>query len=429
MKKKILLLTILLFIFLFSCKTEEKPTTITTVIIGEVINRPNSKKLLLTEKNADSRVNHIEIPITQGKFEYTLNSEFIKEYSLAFHDEISNGSWRPIEFFNDKDTIKMTLFTSDKADFNVVFGGELNFEKNVFHRKNKINFSDRLDFIYKTKFDSLHKIKKWETKIVRNILKELQTEKDGIKKNTLYKKLQKIRDLQKDLTPQARLIQNEIDSIYKQYKKHQREYIEKSQTLLGFSMLMDNLVSNSYDKEFNYFSTVESLEKFQKQFKNHPYTKSSKLLFKGIINSKIGGSYTDFSSKTEKDKVVKISPIVRKNNATLIDLWAPWCGPCISKSKKLKPEYKKLKEKGLEVFAVIGGINSKEKYSNARDKYNYPWTVNYELNKEFEIWDKYNITNSGGSQFLIDSKGKILSINPEPKEIDSILDSMKSIKL
>lgn len=83
----------------------------------------------------------------------------------------------------------------------------------------------------------------------------------------------------------------------------------------------------------------------------------------------------------------------------------------------------------MEVFAVIGGINSKDKYITNRNKYNYPWKVNYELDEEFNIWYKYNITNSGGSQFLVSSRGKILAINPEPNEIDSILNTMSKIKL
>lgn len=104
-----------------NCKTEIKTKNTTTVLIGEVIDRPYSNKLLLTSKNGDTRVNNIEIPIKEGRFKYILESDFIQEFSLAFNDEILQGSWRPIHFFNDKDTIKMTLFEQDKADLNVVF--------------------------------------------------------------------------------------------------------------------------------------------------------------------------------------------------------------------------------------------------------------------------------------------------------------------
>jgi len=119
MKKFYLL--VLFFIALFSCQKEQKPKQITTVIIGEVINRPYSKKLLLIPKHEDFRVNAIEIPIIKGKFKYILKSNFIQNYSLAFEDEHSKGTWRAINFFNDKDTILMTLFETEKSDFNIYY--------------------------------------------------------------------------------------------------------------------------------------------------------------------------------------------------------------------------------------------------------------------------------------------------------------------
>ena len=305
----------------------------------------------------------------------------------------------------------------------------MNYEKTSVNRQTKIIYGNKIDLIYKTKVDSLRNLNQWNSKAVEDIYNKLPKEKNTIKRNSLFKKLQKIRDNKKDLTPQARIYQNKIDFIVNKIRESERKLIKSDTSLLGFSMLMDNLYSNKYNTDFNYFATVESLEKFQKKFKNHPYTKESKQIFKGIINSKIGGDYNDFSSRAKDGKIVLASPIIEKNIVTLIDLWAPWCGPCIAKSKKLKPEYKKLKNKGLEVFAVIGGIKNKEKYIKTRDKYKYPWQVNYELNEEFNIWAKYNISNSGGSQFLVNSQGKILAINPEPKEIDSILVSLKSIKL
>lgn len=429
MKKSYPILLILFTITFFSCKTEKKPTTNTTVLIGEVVGRDYSKTLSLRTKNGDYRVDPIEIPITNGRFNYTLKSGFIQEFQMAFNDELAKGTWVGINFYNDKDTIYLTLFEQEKADYNIVFGGNLNNKYKRFLNKSKNLFWDDVDDLYETKVDSLEKINQWNSKEVAKIYIEIQNEKDFGKRSLIFKRLNKLRNEKKDLTPQARVYQNKIDTLVTNYQKSIDVFIKNDTTILGFSMLMDNLYSNKYNRDFDYFTVVENLEKYQNKFKNHPYSKDSELLFKGIINSKTGGDYVDFSSKTFNDEIVKVSPIIEKNAVVLIDLWAPWCGPCIAKSKKLKPQYKKLKSKGLEVFAVIGGIDFKEKYTNAKEKYNYPWQVNYELNGEFNIWGKYNISRSGGSQFLVDSKGKILAINPEPKEIDSILNSMIIVKL
>lgn len=429
MKKPYFFLLILFAITLFSCKTENKPTTITTVLVGEVVGRDYSKTLSLITKNGDYRVDPIEIPITNGRFNYTLKSDVVQEFQMAFNDELARGSWLGIDFYNDKDTIQLTLFSQEKRDYNIVFGGVINNNNKRFSNKSKNLFWDKIEVLYETKIDSLRKINQWNSKEIAKIYIEIQNEKDFGKRNLIYKRLNKLRNEKKDLTPQARVYQNEIDTLVTNNQKSKDFFIKNDTTILGFSMLMDNLYSNKYNRDFDYFTVVENLEKYQNKFKDHPYSKDSELLFKGIINSKTGGDYVDFSSKTFNDEILEVSPIVEKNAAVLIDLWAPWCGPCIAKSKKLKPQYKRLKSKGLEVFAVIGGIDSKVKYAKAKEKYNYPWQVNYELNDEFNIWNKYNISRSGGSQFLVDSKGKILAINPEPKEIDSILNSMIKIKL
>lgn len=418
-------LVLLSFILFFSCKTEKNQKH-TTVLIGEVIDRPYSDKLSLITKNGDFRVNPTEISIVNEKFQHTITSDFVEEYLMAFNDELEQGSWRNLDFFNDKDTIYVTLFKKDKADNNLFYGGKLNLKKKILSNKSKVKFWDKIGWIYKTKVDSLKKIGKWETKEVQQIWKEYDNSDN---KTVLLKKYTFLQGQKKDLTSEGRFWQNKIDSLISESKKMNYEFIEKDSSILGYAMLVDELFSNKYNKDFNYGVIKLNLDKYQEKFKNHPYTTSSTDLLKGIENAKIGNDYVDFSSKTKNDEIVKASPVVKENTATLIDLWAPWCGPCIAKSKKLKPQYKNLKAKGLEVFAVIGGINSKDKYITNRDKYNYPWIVNYELDEEFKIWDKYNISRSGGSQFLISSKGKILAINPEPKEIDSILNTMSKIKL
>lgn len=425
--KNLFYFALLLSIFTFiNCKNEKLPIDKTTVLIGEVVERPYSKKLSLITKDGDFRVNPTEIKIIDGKFQHTIISNHIQEYLMAFNDELEQGAWRNLDFFNDNDTIFITLFEKDKADNNIFYGGKLNLKKNTISKKAKVKFWDKIRLIYKTKVDSLEKLGKWETKEVQELWKKYDNSKD---KTALLKKYNILKEQKKDLTEEGRFWQNKIDSLVSETKKMNYKFIEKDSSVLGYAMLMDELYSNKYNKDFNYGTIKFNLNKYQSKFKNHPYTASSNLLLEGIENAKIGSDYVDFSSKTKNDEIVKISPVIQENIVTLIDLWAPWCGPCIAKSKKLKPEYPSLKAKGLEVFAVIGGIDSKDKYKKNRDKYNYPWRVNYELNEEFNIWNKYNISRSGGSQFLVSSKGKILAINPEPKKIDSILAAIKSIKL
>ena len=419
--KKIYVLLIICSVIMYSCTNNKEAIPKQTVLKGKVIKRGYSSFLQLIKKNGDYRINPIKIPIVNGVFSYTLKPDQVQEYQLAFKDELDKGAWMPIDFFNDADTVKFTLYSRENYKHNEIIGGEINKKVTNYNDKGALLFYDRIELIYATKVDSLRKIKQWDSKAVADIYTLLSGEKDRTKQRKLYKVLTKLRETKKDLTTQARIVQNEIDAIIEEFKDWNTNLIQTDETLFGYSLLMDKLYRNDYDPNFNIITLEKELRNYQILFKNHPYTVTSVNLINGIKNAKVGGFYTDFSVKTAEDKMISLSETISKNKLTLIDLWAPWCGPCIAKDKLLKPEYSKLKEKGFGVFAVLGGIKEKKSFTETKDKYNYPWKLNYELKEEFKIWEKYNISRSGGSQFLVNSKGKILAINPYPKEIDSLL--------
>ena len=419
--KKIYLLLFICSVLMYSCNTENKTTTKITVLKGKVIKRGYSNTLYLIDKGGDYRINPIEIPITDGEFHYTLEPSKVQGYQLAFKDEVDRSSWRSVNFFNDTDTIKFTLFPRDNYSQNKIKGGELNKKHTDYVIKIDLLFYDRINHLVKTEVDSLIKIEQWDSQVVKDIYVLLAKEKDRTKQRKLYQSLEKLRIAKKDLTPQGRNIQNKIDKIMKDYEDWNINLIKTDKTLFGYSLLMDELYSNTYEPNFDITVIEKQLKIYQSKFKNHPYTATSTNIINGIKNAKVGGFYKDISAYSEEGKLISLSKTISNNKLTLIDLWAPWCGPCIAKDKLLKPEYSKFKAKGFEVFAVVGGIKEKKLYEKVKKKYNYPWKLNYELNQEFKIWEKYNIGRSGGSQFLVNSKGKILAVNPYPKEIDSLL--------
>ena len=94
------------------------------------------------------------------------------------------------------------------------------------------------------------------------------------------------------------------------------------------------------------------------------------------------------------------------------------------KSRGINPLYKKYKKLGFEVVGVVGGIDSMDNYRKSISKHKYPWENLAEINEENRIWEKYNIANSGGGQYLVDKNGTILSINPDPKELEKYLIKM-----
>ncbi len=373
---------IILSILIFTNCNDDKGKT--CYLTGKVINR-DSKTLILLKQTEDFRYSGIEIPIDSlGRFNYMMNFQFIEEYKLIFKDEPRKGTWNPILFFPDNDKIEFTLYPMDEADSNKIKGSELSLKENAINQKLMDKYYDRYVF-WEQKMDSLMSI----------------NETNSICYNTVSDSL--------------KAIGQEITLFEFQCA------VKEQVNIYGFSKLLKILRIQNDRRNIAIDSLKKYCDIFQKQFPNHPYKELSKYRLDGLTNMKVGGNYVDFTAKDSIGNSVILSNLITKNKLTLIDLWSPWCGPCIRGSQKNVPIYEEFQDSGFAIIGVVGGIKNQEQFLNAIKKHDYPWIQLSEINDENKIWEKYNISYSGGSKFLVDNTGEIIAINPEPEEIKKLI--------
>lgn len=349
----------------------------TCYLIGKTIDR-DSKTIILVKQTEDQRYRGVNIQIDKsGNFRYQLSFPAVEAYELIFKDEFEKGYWRPIVFFPDNDTIYFTLHQAEKGDNNLILGSELSTENRKYGQQYKTLFGNHLDYWYQ-KEDSLRKIE-----VVKS--------------------------------DHAKNASDSINSIIEKYFQWKFDFIVNNQSVFAYSLLIKtlNYESNKYPLD----TLTKYCDLFQQKFPNHPYNSISQNLLTGLVNFKIGGNYIDFTAKDSKGESIILSQFISGNKLTLIDLWAPWCGSCIGKSRKVVPIYKEYKDLGFNVIGVVGGIKSEKEFNEAVKKNKYTWTLLLEINNENKIWEKYNLSYSGGSQFLVNKEGKILAINPTPDEL------------
>jgi|GEM_PF-1173404 len=343
-------------------------------LTGKVVGR-DSKTLLLKKLTDDPQAADIEIQIdSNGLFSYDLHATSVEAYELIFKDEHEKGGWRSTLFFPDNDTLRFTLYPTQMADSNKITGGELSIKRSLFLRTVTDQYYNQ--FIY------------WQQK------------RDSAQK-----------------VNNADAVSQKIDSLTQSLFRFQLSYAVNEMNEYGYAEFIEILKA---EQERRYFST-DTLIRYQKLFQqnhpDHPYNQISALRISALTNMRAGGRYFDFKAPGTTGDSIYLSNYISKNTLTLLDLWAPWCGPCIVKSQKLIPVFEEFKNSGFGVIGVVGSINSQEQFIKAVNRYNYPWNLVSEIRDENSIWEKYGIAHRGGSQFLINSKGIIVAINPAPEEL------------
>jgi len=168
-----------------------------------------------------------------------------------------------------------------------------------------------------------------------------------------------------------------------------------------------------------YFSCLDDYEihyqKFKSKHPNHPYNKPLELILEGKERVIVGGKFIDFELPDLTGQVQSLSSLI-EGKIALIDCWYTWCSPCVGKSKETIPIYNEFHAQGFTVIGIAANDTNIKEISERIDKEQYPWINLVEFKRQNSIWDKYNISNLGGSRFLIDRDGKILAINLKTEE-------------
>lgn len=431
----IVLVTLLVTCSVFSQKTidkldyglstinkKESVTTTNTVnckLKGKINSGTSTYLMLVTEKD-NPFLSGVKIPIVDGKFEYNIVSPFSEKYTLILGEELENSAFKPITFFAENGSVEFVIHTSQEFDKNTVSGGKLNNKMIVFEKKQKEVFEPIIK-PFKEELKSLWNSKNYFSEAINTITDKIKKLEQGEELNKLYKAQNELLATDKGYSPRAWFLKSKMDSIQKINFDRETKYINENQDIFSYSLLLNNVrwyKQNQKTTDLNVLSNLSAI--YSKKYPLHPYTKQISNILEGIKTAIVGGMYIDFSASTIDGENIIASDIVARKVA-LLDMWASWCGPCRVTSKSYIPIYEKYKDKGFVILGVANEFKNTNAFKKAIEKDKYPWLNLIELENINRIWDKYNISNSGGSTFLIDSKGVILAINPDAEELDKIL--------
>nr|WP_321358121.1 TlpA disulfide reductase family protein [uncultured Draconibacterium sp.] len=130
----------------------------------------------------------------------------------------------------------------------------------------------------------------------------------------------------------------------------------------------------------------------------------------------VGQTAPDFTQNDVDGNPVKFSDIYSKNELTLLDFWASWCGPCRQENPNVVATYNKHKDQGFSVFGVSLD-RDKDAWLKAIDDDGLTWDHVSDLAYWNNAAAKIYAVNSIPSSLLVDKNGKIVAKNKRGEEL------------
>lgn len=407
---------LILLISLSAIPSQGQPFT--TTLTGTVADT-GTQNLIAFRHTDDPRTEGIVIPVSNGIFRIELHIDEIQQYALVFEHELRSGTWQPIPFFPQDGVVYFTLSGSALNGINSVSGGLLNERMNAFQREMAELFHTELNEL-NAQLRQLGRSGNLFLDAYNELIARAHAETDSLARQHLLEHARDQRNERTAYTLEARTLLDELEQVERKQIYWKQEYIRNNADPLAYSLLYDLFRREAREPELIDILALEELfRSYQTRFAEHTYT----LLIDEILQARdmlfTGSVFIDITAKTTDGTEVTVSEIMN-GQLVLLDFWASWCASCRTTSRRLVPLYEQFGERGFNVIGIAREFGNTQSLERVLEREAYPWTNLVDLDNRYGIWNTYHI-QSPGAQYLIDSNGIILAINPSIEELESLL--------
>ena len=241
----------------------------------------------------------------------------------------------------------------------------------------------------------------------------------------------KVQDEYKAFVATTEALGAEQEAIYNQYKEARQK--GDTSAMKPLEAKIDSLdgVMNNQNKKFilengssfiapvilqsvQYGMEADELQSFVSKFSPEVMqSKAAKNLAERVAllqTVAVGQIAPDFTMNDSIGTPVKLSDIYSKNELTLVDFWASWCGPCRRENPNVVKTFAEYNGKGFTVLGVSCD-SDKAKWLKAVKDDKLTWNHVSDLKGWGNEAAKLYGVNSIPSNLLVDKTGKIIAKN------------------
>lgn len=425
-----------ILLLFFSCTKEVKQQK--TIIAGTIDTIENGEIYLLSDY-----VIKDTIKVKKHNFHFLVDIDNKEEILLKKNNEYISTLVNPGDSIFIKKTPKTSIYSgSFKHENNLL--EEIN-KRRIFVNPNEdaVNYSKKLDSVILLKNKIIDTFKEKNPDISEKFVKNL-------KHSFLYRDALNRLEYKKIIEKYFKKEVKNLSSDF--YKNIDTLTLENPNLVHNFNYIsyLNKVINNGFSKrtgkEFNsdqYFELIEFINDTLKnqrvkenlihkktyfnfshlteKFQDSLFDFYKKNITSNVILNKMSFTYNKYYNLRKgnklpyweaKDTLGNIHSINDfKGKWVYIDIWASWCGPCISEIPFLKKIENTYKNKNIE-FVSLSTDRKKSSWKNALKKHKLTGNQFIISKKQIEKFNNDNMITGIPSFYLIDPEGKIYQKNP-----------------
>ena len=212
-------------------------------------------------------------------------------------------------------------------------------------------------------------------------------------------------------TAKGRELMDEVEKMYQSTNTLQEDFVKNNPASYVTPYFLSQI---QYEKNENELEALVS--KLDPKLDSIPSVVRMKEHIDKLKKVAVGQIAPDFTQNDVDGNPVKFSDVYSKNQLTLLDFWASWCGPCRAENPNVVAVFNDYKAKGFTVFGVSLD-REKEGWVKAIADDKLTWTHVSDLSYwQNEVAQVYAI-NYIPSNLIVDNTGKIVAKNKRGDEL------------